>query len=98
MTFKRGLEPKLLECLLKGETWWLDVMQHEDLAIAIRHRCLNIYSKGQSIFEVKARNNALVAKTHFKILLTARNTSTDLSAVGSSILTAYPSFQHIREK
>ena len=69
MAFKRGLGVDLLDCLLNGETWWQDVVKHENLAIAIRDKSLNVYSNGQSIFKITETRNVLVAKTHFKYLL-----------------------------
>jgi hypothetical protein len=46
----------------------VNVINHPSLAIAIRHKYLNVYSNGQSIFRVRQRNGFLVAKTHFKYL------------------------------
>jgi hypothetical protein len=69
MPFMRKLGKELRDCLQKAPSWWRDVRVHPDLAIAIRHKTLNVYSKGQSIFQVRSTAGTLVAETHYKYLL-----------------------------
>jgi hypothetical protein len=68
MEFKRELGSDL-RSLLKEADWWQDVVKDERLAIAIRYKYLNVYSKGQSIFKITQRDGALLAETHYKYLV-----------------------------
>jgi hypothetical protein len=74
MAFRRGLGADLVSCLVKGESWWRDVVNNEKLAIAVRDKSLNVYSNGQSIFKITEKKKALAAKTHFKYLLDTTET------------------------
>ena len=67
--FRRGLGADLRKCLTEDRKWWPDVREHADLAIAVRDKYLNIYSRGQSIFKVKQRDGTLRAETHYKYLV-----------------------------
>jgi len=60
--FKRYLSPQLIGALnkladpLAPLNWWQDVLDSNDLHIAVRGGYLNAYSQGQSIFKIGAEN------------------------------------------
>lgn len=67
--FKRGLEDKLINCVKNETSWWREVVEHPNLAIAVRHKYLNVYANGQSIFKISQKSGTLVAETHYKYLV-----------------------------
>ncbi|CAD7339310.1 hypothetical protein FIM10_11835 [Sphingomonadales bacterium 56] len=70
-TFDRSLPAKFREQLVAAAEsgWWRDVLDDEQLLIALRGSYLNVYWKGQSIFKVEAGASAPKATTHEKYLL-----------------------------
>src|SRR5688572_856664 len=75
MAFARGLGRDLRELFAKQEdnSWWNDIVQHRDLAIAIRDQYLNVYSNGQSLFRIFRRNDDIAGETHYKYLVDKGN-------------------------
>lgn len=71
--FKRGISDKFISALQKlseRDGWWRDVLSDNNLIIAVRDECLNVYWLGQSIFRVAMPNDgAIVATIHPKFLL-----------------------------
>lgn len=71
--FKKGLSDTFLDALeeLANETgsWWSDVLTDKGLLIAIRDGYLNVYWRGQSLFNVRLKGSRVVATTHPKYLI-----------------------------
>jgi len=71
--FERGLNDEFLGALetLANESgsWWSDVLADKGLLIAIRNGYLNIYWRGQSLFNVRMKGSQVVASTHPKYLI-----------------------------
>ena len=74
----RGLSEAFVEALWalarqEGEpNWWRDVLCHDDLLIAVRREGLDVYHRGQSVFQVKHVKGAVAANTHVKYLVRDR--------------------------
>ena len=70
--FVRGLSPDFiyaLEQLAKKESWWKDVLADKQLIIGIRKEELDVYWRGQSIFNVDFKGGRINVTTHIKYLL-----------------------------
>ena len=71
--FNRGIRNKRmmekLATLAITDSWWRDVLQDENLIIAVREEYLNVYWRGQSLFKVELKGDQIVASTHPKYLL-----------------------------
>ena len=62
-----GFRDQLISASKSG--WWRDILEDKELIIALRGKYLNVYWKGQSIFNVKFSSKELKVSTHEKYLL-----------------------------
>lgn len=70
----RILEPAFLDALEKlandsADNWWLDVLQHPDLVLAVRRNSINAYHRGASIFRIDWKAGQIIPFTHAKYLV-----------------------------
>ena len=91
-TFHRGLSKSFLAALhdLTGSStgqWWLDVLIHPDLKLAIRNEAIDVYHRGAAIFRIVPDGNGhVVARTHFKYLMRRRQAHAVLAADGKTFV------------
>ena len=69
-----GVSDAFLDSLEKlahqDQSWWRDVLLRDDVMLAVRHKSLNVYHRGGSIFRIKDwGNRAVPPKTHVKYLV-----------------------------
>lgn len=78
--FKHGIrKDRMMEALAElalEKSWWQDVLQDKSLLIAVRNDYLNVYWRGQSLFEVRMEGRQILAYTHPKYLLNPNLTGT----------------------
>jgi hypothetical protein len=73
--FKRGISFEFVEALRRlakeeGPNWWTEVLADDDLFIAVRDEKLDVYRRGQALFQVFCTPAGVVyADTHPKYLL-----------------------------
>lgn len=71
--FKRDISNDLVDQLnalkVQGNGWWYDIINDEDLIIALRGDYLNVYYLGQSLFKISMGKNSWNATTHPKYLV-----------------------------
>ena len=70
--FDHALSQPFVDALRKevdSEGWWRDVLADPTLVVATRGRSLNVYWKGQSLFQTFFVHGALRVSTHEKFLL-----------------------------
>ena len=77
--FKRGLDPGFVEKLnemYESCSWWCELVNDEDLFLAIRDNYINVYYRGNSLLKLerqgRRRNRTIVGKIHYKYLLQPR--------------------------
>jgi hypothetical protein len=99
--FERGLSPdfvKALKHLADTKSWWQDVLHDDKLLIAIRKEKMNVYWRGQSIFNVGFnKEEGVTVSTHCKYLLDpAASSQAQINPEGTFVLSADP-IMHLYE-
>lgn len=72
--FQRGItKPEFIQALnrLRQDpySYWSKMVEDGSLFVAIRHDCINVYYKGNSICKLSYNNGQVTAKVHYKYLL-----------------------------
>ena len=77
-TFSRGLEEGFVEALNreyeKDGSWWKGFVDDEELFLAIRDNCVNVYYRGCSLLKLEWKNGVIIGRIHYKYLLRPRLT------------------------
>jgi len=66
--FNRGISEDFVQALKKWRHWE-EILNDNDLFMAIRDRYVNIYYQGCSIFKISHKNGQLTPETHYKYLV-----------------------------
>lgn len=72
MSFNRAINDTFVSCLAEESTrggWWHDVLHDPALLIAPRGTTLNVYWRGQALFNVSCPRGKLAVSTHEKFLV-----------------------------
>lgn len=72
MIFDRALNDTFVNCLAEEAAaggWWRDVLADPKLLIAPRRADLNVYWRGQALFNVRCPRGQIVVSTHEKFLV-----------------------------
>ena len=63
--------------------WWLDVLAHPDLILAVRNESLNVYHRGASLFRVTSRQGRPIPASHVKYLVRRRQALAELGPMNT---------------
>jgi len=77
----------LSKLALQDSSWWRDVLICDDVFIAVRNNCLDVYYRGGSIFQIRDDGNGTVKpNTHVKYLVRQQEARVELDADNKFIL------------
>ena len=70
--FKKGLKEDFIEALNreygKDDSWWKQIVNDEDLFIAIRDNYLDVYYQGNQVMKLSQEKGKLIGETHHRYL------------------------------
>ena len=70
--FRRHLSEPFVAALEKAthsQSWWQEVLSDRDVIVALRNEYINVYYRGQSLFNVGFSDGRILATTHPKYLI-----------------------------